>query len=222
MDRFILNILLNYLPHAIFWKDNQLVFQGCNKQFAHQFGYDEPDSIIGKTDFDFPFPSHLIKIYQEDDQKIITTGIPKLNYEETQMQADGTAKTLLVSKVPFRDKEGKILGVLGIYTDITDRKIVENDLKKAKDVAEIANQAKTEFIANMSHDIRTPLTGIVGISKLLENEVQKPREKQQALWIYESGEQLLSLLNSVLDIVSAENIQESDIEESPLIYARRF
>src|SRR3990167_1735809 len=131
MDKLILNILLNYLPHAIFWKDNNLVFQGCNKQFAQQFAYEDPTEIIGKTDYDFPFPPHLVEAYRADDQQIIETGIAKLNYEERQIQPNGTQKTVLVSKLPFYDAEKIIIGVMGIYTDITDRKKAENDLKRA-------------------------------------------------------------------------------------------
>ena len=214
MDRLILNILLNYLPNAIFWKDNNLVFQGCNKQFAQQFAYEEPAEIIGKTDYDFPFPPHLVEAYRADDQQIIDTGIAKLNYEERQIQPNGTEKTVLVSKVPFYDENKTIIGVLGIYTDITDRKMAENDLKLAKEKAEAANHVKEEFIRNMSHDIRTPLSGIIGISSLIEQEAKTTEEKERARMVNISGEQLLTLLNSVLDIVAIDSVKENQISLS--------
>ncbi len=214
MDKSILSILLNYLPHAIFWKDRNLIFQGCNKQFAQQFAYDDPAEIIGKTDYDFPFPPHLIEAYRADDQHIIETGIAKLNYEERQIQPNGTEKTVLVSKVPFYDENKVILGVLGIYTDITTRKIAENDLKLAKDKAEAANHAKEEFIRNMSHDIRTPLSGIIGMSSLMEQEAKTVEDKERARMVTMSGEQLLTLLNSVLDMVVIDRAKDSEINLS--------
>ena len=214
MDKLILNILLNYLPHAIFWKDNHLVFQGCNKQFAQQFGYDDPAEIIGKTDYDFPFSSDSVRAYRADDRQIIDTGVAKLNYEETQIQRNGSEKTVLVSKVPFYDSNKTIVGVLGIYTDITDRKIAEDDLKRAKYKAETANNTKEDCIRNMSHDIRTPLSGIIGMSSLIEQEAKTIEDKERASMLNMSAEQLLTLLNSVLDMVSTDSAKENKINLS--------
>ena len=211
MDNFILSSLINYIPHAIFWKDKNYVFRGCNLEFAKQFGYDSPEQIIGKTDYDFPFTKEMIDIYHQDDKQVLEYGLPKINYEETQIQPNGIEKVVLVSKVPFFNEKNEIIGILGIYTDITQKKEEEKQLKIAKDSAELANRAKDEFIANMSHDIRTPLSGIIGISALLEKEVEKPEEKEHAHLINVSGEQLLALLNSVLDIVST-NEKEDDVK----------
>lgn len=211
MDKFILNILLSALPNAIFWKDKHLVFKGCNKQFAMQFGYDNPQDIVGKTDYDFPFPLHLIEAYRADDLQIIQTGTPKLNYEEKQIQIDGSEKTVLVSKVPFHNSEQQILGVLGIYTDITERKKAELDLKQAKEHAEAANLTKNKFIQNMSHDIRTPLMGIIGMSELLEQICIDMQAKEYARMVHDSGDQLLNLLNGILEVVSAKHLIENEI-----------
>jgi len=208
--------LINHIPHAIFWKDENLVFQGCNKQFAQQFGYSDSADIVGKSDYDFPFPTHLIESYRRDDQEILVSGIPKIDYEEKQTQPDGSEKIVSISKVPYYDKHKKVIGVIGIYTDITARKRSEAQLKQAKEAAEAANQAKTEFIANMSHDIRTPLTGIVGMSKILEENAVDPNQKNYAHWLGASGEQLLHMLNDILDVVSADNFNENDVHEEAI------
>lgn len=212
--------LIDHIPHAIFWKDINLIFQGCNKQFAQQFGYSNPSDIIGKSDYDFPFPLHLIELYRIDDQIIVTTGIPKLNYEEKQLQMDGSEKILLVSKVPFYDENQNVIGIIGIYTDITNRKEEEKQLKIAKELAEAANLAKTEFIANMSHDIRTPLTGVVGMSKILEENAVDPDQKKYAHWLLESGDQLLHMLNGILEVVSADNTNVNDLHEDSFVLKR--
>ena len=211
----ILNSLMNHIPNAIFWKDANLVFQGCNKQFAKQFGFDNPDDIIGKSDYDFPFSPELIKQYREDDLVVLLTGESKLNFEETQRQPDGTEKTVLISKVPFFDEDNHVIGILGIYTDISDRKAMENALCIAKEAAEAANHAKSEFIANMSHDIRTPLTGITGLSKMLENEVPNPLHKLHAHKLVESSDILLHLMNDILEVISADHVNENDLHEKP-------
>lgn len=90
---------------------------------------------------------------------------------------------------------------------------MEIDLRVAKDKAEVASQAKTEFIANMGHDIRTPLTGIIGMAHILKNEVVRPVAKEHAGIIYESGEQLLELLNGILDLISADSLNEESLPQ---------
>ncbi len=103
--------------------------------------------------------------------------------------------------------------MLSVSFDITEQKKMEAALRRAKEAAEVANHAKTEFIANMSHDIHTPLSGIVGLSQLLEGRCKNKEEKQYASWINESGKQLLELLKSVLDIVSDEHISTTEVNK---------
>ncbi len=156
-EHYILDNIINHLPHYIFWKDRELKFRGCNKYFAQQFNLKDSSELIGKTDADFPWSGTAsMEKYIKDDKKIISTGKPKLNYEEIQKQPNGEDKVVLVSKVPIHDRNGSISGLLGIYTDITERKKAELALQAAKEAAEEASAAKTEFIRNMSHDMRTP------------------------------------------------------------------
>ena len=212
----IKNSIIDYIPnHYIFWKDINSVYLGCNAALAATIGLDSSAEIVGKTDYDLPTTKAQSDAYRADDKVVMNSGVPKLNIEEHQTLASGEHRVLSTSKAPLFDERGNVYGVLAIYSDITERKNMELSLEKAKNQAEMANLAKTEFIANMSHDIRTPLSGIVGMSKLLEDMVITPDEKQYARWINESGEQLLDLLNGVLDVVSAENVKETDIHEEP-------
>ena len=171
--RTYLDYIINNLPHFLFWKDQNGVFLGCNKEFSKSAGFGSPEDVIGKTDYDMPWRESAAD-YVADDKYILKVGEPKLNYEEYQQQADGTSKVMLVSKVPMFDgQHKKIIGILGIYTDISERKQMEESLKQAKETAEAANLVKTEFLENMRHDIRTPLSGIVGAAQLLKNEKDK-------------------------------------------------
>lgn len=196
--------LINQIPAAIFWKDVNSIFLGCNQFFASLASLPSPKDIIGKTDFELPWGKEQSNIYRLDDQQVMQSRQPKLNIEESQTLADGSELVLLTNKIPLFSNDGKIIGVLGIYHDITERKKMEISLERA-------NQIKTEFIANMSHDIRTPLSGIVGMSNMLEEVVKHSDEKQYAQWINESAKQLLALLNSVLEVVSADHLQENDL-----------
>jgi PAS domain S-box-containing protein len=204
--------IIDHIPnHYIFWKDKSSTYLGCNTALAKAVGLNSSAAIIGKTDYDLPTTKEESDAYRADDQIVMQSGQPKLNIEEHQTLADGKTRVISTSKTPLFDDEGKVYGVLAIYSDITEQKDMERSLEKARTQAEMANQAKTEFIVNMSHDIRTPLSGIVGISKLLEDRAQDPIDKQYARWIHASGEQLLDLLNGILDIISADNIREEDL-----------
>lgn len=140
----------------------------------------------------------------------------ELTQEEITLLPSGEQIVLLSTKMPLWDKEGNITGIVGNTVDITYIKKIEQELKTAEELAKAANHAKDEFLANMSHDIRTPLTGIIGMSSILEQEAVTPKEKEHAHLIAVSGEQLLSLLNSVLDIVSVGNGQENQVQSEPV------
>lgn len=206
-----LNDLIEQIPAGIFWKDKNSIFLGCNQFFARLANIKNPRDIVGKSDFDLPWAQYQAQKYVDDDQEVILTKKPKLDIEEYQTLADGTECVLLTNKIPLFDKNGEVVGILAIFHDITRRKHMETMLEEEKTKAQLANIAKTEFIANMSHDIRTPLTGVIGLSNCLYQQMEDPQSKQMAQWIFESGQQLLSLLNSILDVVSSDNLQESDI-----------
>lgn len=211
-EREFINDIIDQIPEAIFWKNTESVFLGCNKYFAKVAAIDTPIDIIGKTDYDLPWGRHQGDLYRRDDQEVMQSKSPKLAIEESQTLANGKVITLLTNKIPLFSRENVVVGVLGIFQDITVRKEMEVSLEKAKNIAEIASHAKSDFIANMSHDIRTPLSGIVGMSKLLEKNLKTTEQKQQARWIHESGMQLLGLLNGILDVVSADHVNEFDIK----------
>ncbi len=213
-EKEIKKSIIDYIPnHYIFWKDINSVYLGCNQALADAMQLASSKDIIGKTDYDLKTTKEQSSAYCADDKEVMLSKIPKLNIEEQQTLPDGSERVLLTSKVPLFDEKGHVYGVLGIYSDITERKNMQIALEKAKNQAETANSAKTEFITNMSHDLRTPLSGMIGLSKLLEESSEHPEEKKYARWINESGDELLRLLNGILDVVSADNVSENDVHE---------
>ena len=166
----------------------------------------------------FLHPDDVVKHHpiHEMAEKIAVLG-DKARYAEHYriVRPDGEIRWIMDNGFPVYNEQGVCYGVSGIAIDITEQKRIELELKLAKNAAESANHAKTEFIANMSHDIRTPLTGVVGMSKLLEDGAVDLNQKQYAHWLGESGAQLLHMLNGILDVVSADNINEQDLLEEP-------
>jgi PAS domain S-box-containing protein len=127
----VLLSIINSVPQSIFWKDLNLAFLGCNREFARQAGVADPDQIIGKTDFDLPWGGQEAEAYRADDREVMTSGRPKLHIIETQHQADGSVIWLDTSKIPLLDGTGRVWAVLGVYGDITGQKLAEEQLRDA-------------------------------------------------------------------------------------------
>lgn len=121
--RLLLNIL-DTMHDRVWWKDLNSVFLGCNLNFAHDAGFDHPDQMIGKSDCDMSWKEQADH-YIADDREVIESGKPKLGIQESQTQVDGSTRWLETNKTPLQDNEGRIIGTVGTYADITERKRAE-------------------------------------------------------------------------------------------------
>lgn len=124
----IIAAMLDTVPARIFWKDKNLVYLGCNAPFARDAGFSRPDEIIGKDDYQMGWREQA-DLYRGDDRDVIETGRSKLLIDEPQTTPDGKKITLLTSKVPLRDSNGEVFGVLGTYMDVTERAQLEEQLE---------------------------------------------------------------------------------------------
>lgn len=210
-EQSLSNLMIDYIPAQIFWKDKNLVYLGCNSAFVKSLGLESKKQIIGKTDFDLPVDANDSSLFRIDDLYVMQSRQPKLDIEERQTLANGGERILSTCKVPLINDKSEVYGVLGVYRDITEQKQTEEALKIAKQDAEKASFVKSEFIANMSHDIRTPLSGVVGMSQLLADAINDPEQKQYAYWIHKCGIQLLRLLNDILSVISVEKALELEV-----------
>lgn len=216
-DENIIKTIIDQLPnHYVFWKDINSVYLGCNQQLASKLGLKSSSEIIGKTDYDLPTKKEQSDAYRKDDKSVMDSGKPYLNIEEPQTLPDGTTRILSTSKAPLFDEQKNVYGVLAIYSDITERKNLENSLEKAKNEAEAASRAKSEFISRMSHDIRTPLSGIIGLGAMIQKNIEKNQFSTEQLLhfsksIQKSGYELLQFLTKILEDVYEGKIFASDI-----------
>jgi len=155
----MLHLVLDAIPVRVFWKDLNLNYLGCNRLFAMDAGYSNPRQVIGKSDEQMAWKDQ-VELYRSDDTKVMNARVPKLNYEEPQTTPDGDTIWLRTSKIPLRNLDGEVIGILGMYEDISSSKAAETELKLAKETAETANQAKSSVLSSMSHELRTPLNAI--------------------------------------------------------------
>jgi two-component system aerobic respiration control sensor histidine kinase ArcB len=190
--------IISCMPCYVYWKDVDFVYLGCNELSAKLLKLNTKKDIVGKTDYDFGVPKEIADAYRKIDEEIIRTGKPQLNIEEYH-QIEGDSRELLGNKMPIFNENGKIIGLVGIAVDITERKKWEKELIKAKEAAESANKLKSEFIHNMEHDIRTPFVGILGITNILEELETDSTKKQMILDIYFCAQELLEYSCGILD-----------------------
>ena len=201
----LLRDVLDTVPSRIFWKDKNSVYLGCNNLFAYDAGLKSNEEIIGKTDHNLPWGKAEADLYRSDDLKVIESGLPKINYEESQTRKDGLETWLETNKIPLKNASGDVIGILGSYSDITDRKNAEQEIIKAKEEAERANNAKSDFLSSMSHEFRTPLNAILGFSQILEMDAKDEKTRDNSQEIINAGNHLLSLINEILDLSKIES-----------------
>ena len=236
-SQMFLDAIVENIPDMIFVKDaDDLRFVRFNKAGEDLLGYFRED-LIGKNDYDF-FPKEEADFFTAKDREVLNKGT-LLDIPEEPIETRHKGERILhTKKIPLLDKKGRPEYLLGILEDITDRKQavdalremhhkLENkvkqrtaELKKAKEEAESANQAKSDFLANISHELRTPMHGILSYAQFGTQRIDKASKEKFFDYFSEitnSGERLMVLLNDLLDLAKLEAgkmryvIEENDI-----------
>lgn len=154
----LLENIINNAPMRIFWKDKNGLYLGANKLFLEDMGIKNISTLLGKNDKTL----HIQETseYMKDDQYVMKNNVKKLNYIETLTNKEGKRKILNTSKVPLLNKNDDIIGIIGVYQDITQHVEIENHIKQQE--ALILQQSKFasmgEMIANIAHQWRQPLS----------------------------------------------------------------
>lgn len=216
-ERFLNNIIEN-IPHMIFVKDVQeLRFVRFNKAGEELLGLSR-EEVNGKSSYDL-FPQDLAEVFVAKDREALRVRQMVDIPEELVQTAIHGERILHSKKIPILDENGDPQYLLGISEDITERKMVEYELEKhrdrleelvgertvqltvAKEQAEAANRAKSDFLSRMSHELRTPLNAILGYAQILRRQENLTDSQRQQLEVMRSsGEHLLTLINDILDV----------------------
>src|SRR6185369_4223896 len=185
----------------IFYKDLEGRYLGCNTAFAAAAGR-TPAEICGLTAHDL-FPRHSADEMIEWQQSVLTQ-LAESSREILVSYPDGQ-RLLFETKIsPLWDENGNARGVLGISRNITERKKIEEEVRRAKETAEQATRMKSDFLANMSHEIRTPMNAIIGLSHLVLKTELTPRQRDYIAKVQSSGQHLLGVINDILDFSKVE------------------
>jgi PAS domain S-box-containing protein len=189
-----LQFVMDTIPAAIFWKDTNSVYLGCNKNFARIAGFASADQIIGKTDFDMPWTAEETELYRFFDRKVMEENKPQFNIIEPLTKENGEVAWLSTSKMPMHDAAGKVIGVLAHFEDITETMRLQSQ--------------REDFMASLAHDLKVPVIGAIrALDALLQGYVGPLDQKQTDFiqCLHRSHENLLLMVKNLLQVLRYES-----------------
>ncbi len=208
-----LEAIIDNLPAIFFSKDGAGRYTRVNHQYEKGAGKSR-EQVIGHTDRDI-FSADVADAVMYMDHQVRACKMP-ITFEESRPHADGTWHDYLITKAPLIDTEGNVSELIGIATDITPIKRMQEELGQAVAEAQRLARVKSEFLANMSHEIRTPLNGILGLAQVGQRENIGRRSQRLFNQLVDSGQLLLGIVNDILDYSKIEagkmSVEVGDVE----------
>jgi PAS domain S-box-containing protein len=199
-EQYLMSTLMDNLPDHIYFKDSSSRVIRVNKAMAQFVGLNDPDQVIGKSDFDFFTTEHAQQAY-EDEQEIIRTG-KLMNIEEKETHHDRPDTWVSTIKLPMYDKKGNIIGTFGISRDITERKKTDEEIRLKNELLQTINAEKDKFFSIIAHDLKGPLSAFLDATQILTEEIQNismEEIKEISIQMKESASNIYGLLENLLE-----------------------
>ena len=150
----MLQLVMQNVPQGIFWKDRHSTYLGCNNVFAKNAGLESAEEIVGKTDYDLPWSPEQAASFREYDRRIMENDAPEYHIIEQQREANGNLAWLETNKVPLHDAQGQVIGILGTYEIITERKRAEEALREWNATLESRVAERTEELEQRARQLQ--------------------------------------------------------------------
>ena len=203
-----IRLLLEFAVEAIYGIDTSGRCNFCNPSCLRLLNYKNESDLLGKNVHDLihhtrpdgnPYPNHECHIYQAFRQ-----GLDTHVEDEVLWRSDGTSFPAEYWSHPVLH-QGKIVGAVVTFVDITERRQTQRDLIMARDAAEAASRAKSDFLANVSHEIRTPMNGIIGMTDLVLGTELRPEQRELLRIARESCDSMMGVVDNILSFSHIES-----------------
>ncbi|MEW6701653.1 MAG: ATP-binding protein, partial [Bacteroidota bacterium] len=207
IEKDYLDILMNQTPDTIYFKDVDSRFTRINKPQMEALGLTNHSEAIGKTDFDF-FHPELADQFFTDEQKIIKSGEPIIGKIESVTDNEKRTHWFSTTKLPMKDPNGKIIGIVGVSRDITAIKKIEEELREL-------NSSKDRLFSIIAHDLKSPFMGLIGYSDLILEQFDELDKDQLRKWISDIHKSIHSIFKLIENLLSWSRLQTDKFEYNP-------
>lgn len=209
-DENLLRTIIDNIPACVYVKDLDGRKILANRSEYELWGFDREEEILGKKDADLN-KKGIAVLSENEDKQVLETGEPIID-KDAYTEIDGKDCVLLVSKLPLKDSSGKIVGLVGISNDITERKKMEDKLRERNQQLEKLNDMTNKIYSVVGHDLKTPLSSILGLSDLLLDDIEDFEDenalKENLSIIRQSALKMSDLLG---DLLNWARIQTDDL-----------
>jgi PAS domain S-box-containing protein len=212
-DRYLLKLLMDHLPHSIFFKDRESRFIRINQTCAEKFGLERPGEAVGKTDFDFFEDEHAQQAL-EDEKYVLRSGKPIIDKSEREVFSNDqqSVKWASTSKIPMYGINGEIIGTFGITKDITKSKQQQDELNETIAIISDQNNRFQNFAHMVSHNLRNHAGNITMILSLVE-VAESDRELDELLaHLTTASDRLNDTIEDLNEIVDSQSKSDYDLK----------
>lgn len=203
-DHNLLRTIIDNIPACVYVKDLDGRKVLANRSEYELWGFDREEEMLGKRDTDLSREGIAV-LSENEDRQVLETGEPIID-KDAYTEIDGKEYVLLVSKLPLKDSNGNIVGLVGISNDITERKKMENKLRERNQQLEKLNNMTNKIYSVVGHDLKTPLSSILGLSDLLLSDMEDLEDEE--------------VLKENLNIIRQSALKMSDLLGDLLNWAR--
>jgi PAS domain S-box-containing protein len=193
--------IMNNMELGLLEVDNDQIIIRAYDSFCQMIGYSQ-EELVGKSAPALLLPNDSDEVLDKNQEERKKGSAS--SYELQLKKKDGNSLWVIISGAPIFGDDGEVVGSMGIHYDITERKLLEQELEQAKLIAEQARQSEKQFLANMSHEIRTPLNAIIGMTHLLFDTRPNKQQYEYLDILKTSADFLLTLISDLLDMAKIE------------------
>jgi PAS domain S-box-containing protein len=209
-DHNLLRTIIDNIPACVYVKDLDGRKVLANQSEYELWDFDREEQILGKKDADLS-KEGIAALSENEDRQVLETGEPIID-KDAYTEIDGEEYVLLISKIPLKDSNGKVVGLVGISNDITERKKMENKLRERNRQLQKMNNMTNKIYSVVGHDLKTPLSSILGLSDLLLDDLESSEDeealKENLSIIRQSALKMSDLLG---DLLNWARIQTDDL-----------